>query len=99
MSFKTLSATVIGAINNVLGEDITYTPNGSAGVTIKGVFDNAYVDVDGVVSLKPTLRIKLDDLEDPPAKGDEVTIESVDYSVSESREDGHGGTTLILKKI
>jgi hypothetical protein len=99
MSFKTLGRTVVGLCNRVLGDEITYTPSGDSAVTINAVFDNAWVEVEGVQSLKPILRIDLSDLENPPGKGDQATIESVNYRVEESRPDGFGGSTLILKKI
>jgi hypothetical protein len=99
MSFKTLEQQVVGLTNKVLGRDVTYTPSGGSDVSIKGVFDNTWVDVEGVVSLKPILRIDLSDLEALPAKGDTVSIETVNYRVSESRLDGYGGSTLILKKV
>jgi hypothetical protein len=99
MSFRTLTEHVLGLCNDVLGEEVLYTPNGDSEVTINGVFDNAYVDVEGVVSLKPVLRIQLSDLAALPGKGDTAEVNSVNYSVTESRLDGHGGTTLILKKI
>jgi hypothetical protein len=99
MSFKTLSESVVGLCNDVMGEEITYTPNGDTPVTIKGVFDNAWVEIDGVQSLKPTLRIDLSDLSSAPGKGDQVTIETVEYKIIESRVDGFGGSTLILHKV
>jgi hypothetical protein len=98
MSFKDLEETIVGLTLSVLGMEVSYTRGEDSPVTIKGVFDNAWVDVDGVVSLRPTLRIALADLDTEPARQDEVTIDETDYIVSESRLDGFGGTTLILKK-
>jgi hypothetical protein len=98
MSFRTLTDSLVDLCQEVFGAECTYTPDGGSPVTINGVFDNAYVDVEGVVTLKPTLRIALDDLEAEPGKGDEVTVDEVAYRVMESREDGFGGTTLILQK-
>lgn len=98
MSFKTLTDSLVGLCRDVFGEAVTYTPSGDSAVVIQGVFDNAYVDVEGVVSLKPILRIVLSDLVSLPAKGDQVTISTIEYRVMESRLDGHGGTTLILQK-
>lgn len=99
MSFKALSEAVVGLCNDVFGDDITYTPNGESAVVIKAVFNNAaYVDIEGVVSLKPILKIDLNDLDNAPAKGDRVAIEDVEYRVMESRPDGFGGSTLILQK-
>jgi hypothetical protein len=98
MSFKTLTDSVVSLCNDVFGDEVTYTANWGDAV-IKGIFDNAWVDIEGVALLKPTLRINLVDLEADPAKGDQVNIDEVDYKVIESRKDGHGGTTLILQKL
>lgn len=98
MSFKSLSDKIVNQTNKVFGEEVTYTPRTGDPTSIKGIFDNAWVDVEGVVSLRPTLRIRLSDLENEPGKGDEVTIEEVDYRVLESRIDAHGGSTLVLQK-
>lgn len=99
MSFRTLEDAAISTINNVIGQDVTYTPIVGDSSSIKGVFDNSWVDIQGMVTLKPTLRIKLSDLDASPAKGDTVSISSVSYRVMESREDGYGGSTLILQKV
>lgn len=99
MSFKALSEQIVGLCNDVLGDNVTYTPSGEDAVTIKAVFDNAWVEIEGVQSLRPVLRIDLADLEALPAKGDAVSIDSQNYSVIESRLDGYGGSTLILRKV
>lgn len=98
MSFKTLEQAVVGTTNEVFGQEIVYTPTVGDPVTIKGVFSNSWVQIENFLSLQPVLRIKLTDLEASPLKGDEVSIEEVDYRVNESRLDGFGGTTLILQK-
>lgn len=98
MSFKTLSEAVLGATNKVFGDSYSYTPYGGAPVSIQAVFGSAWVDVEGSISLKKTLRIKLSDLPNAPAKGDLVNVETVDYRIMESHEDGFGGSTLILQK-
>lgn len=99
MSFKALSDAVVGLCQDVFGTEVTYTPNVGSPQDIKGVFDNQYVEIEGVVLLKPTLRINLGDLDASPAKGDEVTIDSEDFRVMESREDAYGGTNLILQRV
>lgn len=99
MSFRLLEDAVLKAGNTAFGTDVTYTPAVGSASSISGVFDNAYVEVQGVVSVKPTLRIRLSDLSASPGKGDSVTISAVSYRVLESREDGYGGSTLILQKV
>lgn len=98
MSFKTLAEQVLGLCNDVFGTTVSYTPNGSTAVSIKAVFDNAWVEAEGVSSMRPVLRIQLSDLASDPGKGDQVTIEGTTYRVMESQKDAHGGATLILQK-
>lgn len=95
---NTLFESLADICNSVWGTDVSYTSSGQSPVSIKGVFDNAYVDVEGVVSLKPILLVKLADLLADPGKGDEVTIDETDYKVMESRLDGNGGSSLILQR-
>ncbi len=96
--FRTLEENVVSLCQETMGQDVDYTPYGHSVETIKGIFDNAYVDIEGVVSLKPVLRIKLDDLSFAPSKRDTVVIQDITYRVMESREDGFGGSTLILQR-
>lgn len=97
MSFKDIEDSVVGLCNSVFGDSYSYTPNGGTAIQLQSVFKHEYVEVESVVSLKPTLRIRLSDLTAKPGKGDTVVIETVTYKVAESREDGHGGSLLILK--
>lgn len=91
---------LISTINSVFGSDITYSYlDGSPDSAIKGVFDNAFVEVNGISTKKPVLRnVKLSDLSAEPVEGDTVTISSVEYTVREHEPDGHGTTILILEK-
>jgi hypothetical protein len=98
MSFRALEESVLGICNSTFGTPVTYTPTVGSPVSINGVFDNAYVEVNGVSSLQPTLRIQLSDLELEPTKGDEVTIDSTAYVILASQKDGYGGALLILQK-
>lgn len=98
MSFKTLSQSIVRLTQDVWGDPISYTPNGESPITIQGVFSDAYVEIEGVVTLKPTVRIDLTDLTSLPGKGDTCLINLVNYKVIESKIDGHGGSTLILQK-
>lgn len=98
MSFKDIESKSLDVVLSVFGTSVTYDPITGVNVTLKGIFDQSYVEVEGVVSVKPTLRIKLSDLPLKPRKGDSVTISSVIYRVLESREDSFGGSTLILNK-
>jgi hypothetical protein len=84
---------------DVFGRDTIYTPLGGVPVTIPGVFNHAWVDIQSMMELKAVLRIHLLDLLAAPAKGDRVSIDSVSYAIQESRPDGFGGCSLILQKV
>jgi hypothetical protein len=98
-NFKALSESVTSLCVDVFGDDVTYTPAQGSPVSISGVFDNAWFDVDGVSTLKPVLRIDLADLDAAPAKGDALEVDETDYTVNEVHLDGYGGATLILRKV
>lgn len=97
-NFQALADAAMGIINSTFGTPVTYIPNVGSSVSIRGVFDNAYVEVSGVSSLRPTLRINLSDLASAPTKGDQVEVNSKTYDVIASEEDGLGGSTLILQE-
>jgi hypothetical protein len=97
--FNSLEQAVVSLTTETMGRSCTYTPNGGTPVSITAVFSRAYVEVEGVVSLKPILRINLADLLTAPDNGDLVNIDSADYQVMESRLDGFGGSTLILQLV
>lgn len=99
MSFRDLEAAVLGICNTTFGTPVTYTPIVGSAVSINGVFDNAYIEVNGVSSLKPVLRIKLADLALSPAKGDLALINAVSYRILSSEADSYGGSLLVLQKV
>jgi stage III sporulation protein SpoIIIAA len=97
--FKKLESTVVKIANNVMGRSITYNLNPEAtSESIKGVFSNAYIEVNGVTTTHPVLRINGEDLDRRPSIKDTVVIDAVTYKVNEVREDGFGGYTLLVKQ-
>lgn len=99
MGFKALEDLVLRVPINIFGTDLTYTPLVGSPVDIKGIFENKYVEVNGIQSLSPILTINLNDLEGDPVRGDTVTIGSVNYRILESRKDGLSASILILQKV
>lgn len=98
-NFRILEESVLGICNDIFGTPATYTPTVGSPVSINGVFDVIPVDVNGVPSLKPTLRIKLSDLTLTPTKGDLVAVNDTNYRILMSEVDGYGGALLILQKV
>lgn len=83
---------------------VIYDPQASAPITIKGIFDAAYQDVEildgaAVQSTKPRLGVLLSDLPAAPREGDRCTVNGVNYRVAEVRPDGEAGAALFLHKI
>jgi hypothetical protein len=99
VGFKSIAASITSLCVNTLGDEVTYTPSAGAPVTLQGVFEHAWLEVEGINTLKPILRIAVADLVALPAKGDAVSIDSVWYAVHESHLDGNGGATLFLRKV
>lgn len=100
MGFRKIEKNVVNISTNVLGDLITYQLNPeTTNLEINGIFDNAYVEVNGVSSTHPQVNIDLADLPRKPSKLDKITVETVLYSVLDIRYDGIGGCLLILKKV
>lgn len=78
-----------------------YTPEGGVPTPIRGIFSNEYVSVDsaGISSsmTAPNLGVRLSELPCAPKPGDKVTVEGVQYKITNSEGDGQGGATLILQ--
>lgn len=100
MSFSRAIDAVFKTVNSVFGTSATYTYSaGGPTSTLKGVFDNAFVEINGVTSRKPIFKIRLADLTSSPVEGDTILINSVNYTVRDSQADGLGSSTLILEKV
>lgn len=97
--FKKLEATAVKVVNKVIGRTVTYNlkPEGDS-ISIKGVFSNAYIEVHGVETTHPVLRVNGADIERRPSIKDTVVIESITWRVTEVRDDGFGGYTLLVQK-
>jgi hypothetical protein len=96
---------VLGPLNGVYGEPVTYTPVAGAPFDISGVFDEAYAAVDlgaepSVISARPVLGVRLSECPsgyDPEnAQGDHFTVQrtGVTYVVKAGKTDGHGHARL-----
>lgn len=106
MTWREIAARVDAAGVEKFGETVSYTPAGSSARDITGAFDAAsevldFVNGAEVVTTIPTLGVHLPDLGFTPAMGDLVTVDSVDYEVSEPPlVDGPGvGALLRLQEV
>jgi hypothetical protein len=102
MSFADLVAAADRAAQAHLGGiDVVYQPAAGDPVTVKGIFDDAYVLTDhgetGTELLGPAVFLRLEDLPIHPEQDDPIlTIEGRDYRVRARQDDGLGGIRLLL---
>lgn len=66
------------------------------GVTVNGIFDNAYGDALGIAGSVPMLSCASDEID--AARGDAVTIGATSYTVTNVEPDGTGMTRLTLQE-
>ncbi len=85
------------------GVNGTYTLNGGAASTIKGIYDNEFLEVDpqsgvGIVSAEPRFVCRSTDIPGAAAPGDALVVSSINYTVRVIQPDGTGVTTLVLER-
>lgn len=99
MSFPKIEKMVVSITNKVFGREISYNllPE-SLVLEIKGVFDKAYIEYDGVSTTRPVLTIDLALIGRYPSKKDTILIDSVLYKIIDIRQDQFGGALLVLSK-
>ncbi len=103
IDFRDCAKDVLETAICTFGESVIYTPKVGARLTIRGIFDNEFEQVDAdtetvVASNVFTLGILLSDLKKPPEKGDRVIIRRIEYRVVDSQEDGVVGSELFLHR-
>lgn len=97
--FSNIANALFKPINKILGDELTYTYKVGGSDLISAVFENAYIEVQGVSTLKPILRnVVRSELDHVPVKGDSVSIGGVAYRVVDPQSDGLGSYLLILEK-
>lgn len=87
-----------------LGEEFTYTTEAGVATTVRGVYEDAYQEVDpqtqvAVISQTPMLFCRLQDLPAVRGRGDRITAREVTYRVREFQPDGYGNTDIYLHKV
>lgn len=104
MGFSALLASADRSVRGILGDAVTYTPSAGSPVSVKGIFDSAYVRADvgdpGISTSGPALFVTLADLPADPETdyGATVTVGAVVYQVHEVKPDGQGGAVLLLHR-
>lgn len=98
-------ALVIGPVMGVFGEPVVYSRLVGLPLSITGVFDDGFTEVDpvsrpGLMSSKPTLGIRLEqfppDFDAKEAQGDWFTVVRTGktYVVNDGEPDSHGHALL-----
>lgn len=89
-NFRTLSAAAASAGLAALGEPVAYTPAGGSAVTVQAVIEHNVVPVDTYTGEIGEPRSEgeflLSDLASA-ARGDQVTVDGVDYTLADRLED------------
>ena len=105
MGFADLLAVADAAVRGTLGGSIIYTPTVGDAVTVDGIFDAVYAQIDAgtgsVVSVGPAVFLTLDDLPSAPETDTAatVTVAGVTYLPHTVKPDGLGGVYLLLHKV
>lgn len=99
---------VIGPLQQVFGESVTYRPYARQPYQITGIFDDAYLKEvmfedasQGVTEVSAVLGVQLSQFVIPPVQSDQLSVASVNstYVVREVRPDSRGGAKLLLSKV
>lgn len=97
---------VLGPLEAVFGEPVTYAPAAGGGFDVSGVFDAAYREVElaggiGITTETPVLGVRLSQFATAPEQGDRLTIQrtGLTYEVREVRPDSHGAARLMLNEV
>ena len=99
---------VLGPLQGIFGEPVTYRPYASQPYQITGVFDDAYLKEvmfedasQGVTEVSAVLGVRLSQFVTLPVQSDQLSVASVNstYVVREVRPDSRGGAKLLLSRV
>ena len=97
--FASLLNILNSAALTAFGREVRYSPQTSAPATIRAIFQPSHEAEENSPGVYGVLFIRLGDLPLPPARGDEVTIDSVGYKVFDIEADASGGAVLRLRQV
>jgi hypothetical protein len=110
MGWRELTANLQGTAKRTYKEEVLYTPQGLAEITVLGIFREPFVGIDvsaemEVTSEQPTLDIQLSDLAQSPSAlpgglGDRLVLvrTTIRYRVVSVQNDGEGMAKLFLQE-
>lgn len=83
---------------SAFGGEVTYIPEGGEPVVIQSVFQQTREAEESSPGVYGVLFIRLADLSRPPARGDQVLISGVAYTVYDIEADASGAAVLRIRK-
>ncbi len=83
---------------SAFGGEVTYNPDGGEPVTIRAVFQPTREAEENAPGLYGVLFVRLADIPQPPARGDQALISGVAYTVYDIDGDASGAAVLRIRK-
>lgn len=96
-------ATVLAAVHQAFGEQVTFLPAAGGSYTVSGVFDDKWVDDKlqdalDVVATRTVLTARLSQLPGEPAQGDQWEVRGRLYTIAEPpKADTYGDVLMFLR--
>jgi hypothetical protein len=103
-SFKDMVCCLLDTAIPCFGEPVCYQPSVGGNIDITAVFDEDFIAIDPdteevISSNAPRIGIKVSDLPFLPTDKDHVVIGDRRFKVTDSQEDGQGGSTIFLNEV
>jgi hypothetical protein len=96
-------ASLLNALNSAaltaFGREVTYSPQTGAPVALRAIFQPSHEAEENSPGIYGVLFIRMGDLALPPARGDEVSVDSLLYKVFDIEADASGGAVLRLRQV
>ncbi len=96
-NWAALSRLVNVSSQQVFGTSVSYQPAGGAAFTVVGIPERTSDEEKQSAGVYLRLFVHLADFAEPPAQGDEVTIDGIAYTVFDVQEDSGGGARLSVR--
>ncbi len=97
--FASLLDGLNSAALTAFGREVMYSPQTGAPGPIRAIFQPSHEAEENSPGVYGVLFIRLGDLRLPPARGDEVIIDSTSYNVFDIEADASGGAVLRLRQV
>jgi len=78
------------------GRTVTYTPQAGSSFALTGILDSGARPENAAPGVYALLFVRAAAFVEPPARGDEVTVDGAIYKVVDLEADAEGGLRLVL---